>query len=144
MKYFLTLIALFFDTTISFGQNDTIKINSTKFILDRQIEKNDYKTIDTLLKIYRIENGTAKYLLKHYLYKDDGGDCNNLYWNIGTVQIQNDSLIFLTHYLQQRRDPIPEWRKQIYKVSKTGQLKLVFDKFKKYKDETWKKTNFDD
>lgn len=95
---------------------------------------NGLGTQDTLIKMYRIEKGKLKYLLKHYLYSYDG-DCNNLFTDIGTVEVHHDSIIFKTHTIQKRHDPIAEWVKQIYKVRSDGKLILVYNK--EYRNEKW-------
>ena len=129
-KYLFFFVFLLFGE-FAIGQIDTIKISGTKLISTRQKLSNENKTRDTVLNLYRLENRQRKLVKKFYLYKDEGGDCNNLFWNIGTITTQNNSLIFLTRYLQKGHDPIPVLRKRIYQVAKSGELKLLFDKFKK-------------
>ena len=128
IKATLLLILTFVLSTPLFAQTDTITINNQKFITIKQPEKNEFGKTDTVLKFYRIQNGKAKYLLKHYLYRY-GADCNNEFTDIGVYKIQNDSLIFTTEYLQKTgNDPIPERRIQIYKVDAAGKMLKVSDK----------------
>jgi hypothetical protein len=141
-KYLLFFVFLLFGQ-FAIGQIDTIKISGTKLISTRQILSNENKTKDTILYLYRLENRQRKLVKKFYLYKDEGGDCNNLFWNIGTITTQNDSLIFLTRYLQKGHDPIPVIRKRIYHVAKSGELKLLFDKYKKRNDKVWRKVDYE-
>ncbi|MCW3083347.1 MAG: hypothetical protein JWP12_713 [Bacteroidetes bacterium] len=121
-------IIFIFNTVVS-AQTDTIRINGIKFITVKQTVKNidfDDKK-DTVLKFYRMENGKAKYLLSHYLHAYSA-DCNNEFTDIGSYKIQNDSLIFITKYLQKTGlDPIPVMRKQIYKADAKGRLSNIYD-----------------
>ncbi|MBN8837072.1 MAG: hypothetical protein J0I09_07425 [Sphingobacteriia bacterium] len=144
MKIYLTFFALFLFGQFAFGQNDTVVINNTTFITTRKTRENSVGTKDTLILLYRLENGKRKYLLTHYLYAKDA-DCNNVFTDIGTMTVRNDSLIFMKHYLQTKknRDPIPEWRKQIYKVTSTGKLMLLYDKSKK-RNFNWVNSNYND
>ena len=136
---FLTFIVL---VQFANGQVDTINIDNIKLVSARQVVLNENKTKDTILNLYRLENGQRKLAKKFYLHKDEEGDCNNLFWNKGAMTIQNDSIIFLTHYLQKGQDPIPEFRKRIYAVTKTGHLRLLYDKYKKKNDKVWKKVDY--
>lgn len=143
MKTYIFLFTFITLGQFAIGQVDSIKIGNTQFVSARQVISNENKTKDTVLNLYRLENGQRKFVKKFYLHKDEEGDCNNLFWNKGTLTVQNDSLIFLTHYLQKRHDPIPEFRKRIYIVTKTGQLKLLFDKYKKKNDKVWRKVDYE-
>ena len=142
LKLYFIISALLFLSQATFGQRDTISINGVKFLTVRQTLRNDYDTNDTLLKLYRLVNGTLRYVFKHYLYKY-GADAENEYKDIGTIQIHADSIILKTHYLQKGIDPIPEWRKRIYKVTTTGKVILVFDKYKQKNSNIWTKTDFE-
>lgn len=123
------------------AQKDTLVINGFKFVTVIKTEKNEFNVKDTLLKLYRVEDGKAKYLLTHYLYRF-GADCNNEFTDIGTYEIQNDSIIFLTAFLQKTGiDPIPDFRKQIYKVGAGGKLALVYDKEQERYLGKWVDTN---
>ena len=83
-----------------------------------EVVDNEWETKDTINTLIRIENGKLQPILKYYIYKDEGGDCNNLFWDKETMVLDGDSLIFTTHYFQKTGiDPIPEWRKQIYQVN---------------------------
>jgi len=145
MKLNLTSLVLFLFVQITFGQKDTIFINGSKFIAKKQTIKTEYDRRDTLLKLYRVDSGKAKYVLRHYLYKY-GADAENEFEDIGTIQIRGDSLILKTHYLQKGRlrDPIPEWRKRIYRVTSSGELLLLYDKSKNWNSNKWTKTDYFD
>lgn len=117
---------------LSFSQTDNFTIRQTEFVTKKSIVKNDFDRKDTLLKIYRKENGEDKYLLTFYLYRR-GEDCNNSYDDIGKMNIQGDSIIFTSRYLQKGNDPIPESRKRIFVVKDNGKLVLIYDK-EKYKN----------
>lgn len=130
MKLILILSFLLLFITPSFAQTDTILVNGFKFVTVVKTEKNEFrdKGRDTLIKLYRMKYGKAKYLLTHYLYRF-GADCNNEFTDIGTYKIQNDSIVFLTEFLQKTgMDPIPDRQKQIYKVGTGGKLTLIYNK----------------
>ncbi len=134
MKKLISFLFIFFIfNAVTSAQTDTIRINGIKFITVKQTAKNidfDDKK-DTVLKFYRMENGKAKYLLSHYLYAYSA-DFNNEFTDIGSYQIQNDSLIFITKYRQKTGlDPIPVMRRQIYKADVKGKLTKVYDREQK-------------
>jgi hypothetical protein len=133
--YYFFLVFLFFIQR-GFAQRDTIFIHGVQFITLRQAEKTEYDIKDTLLKFYRLENGNVKYLFSHYLCRY-GADCNNEFRDIGTIQVRHDSIILKTHYLQKRNDPIPEWRRRIYKVDNEGKLLLLYDKYRQKDSKKW-------
>ncbi len=141
MKHYLIIAAICFVSQLGFGQKDTVSVNGVKFLTIRQTIKNDFGTKDTLLKLYRLDTPVPKYVLKHYLCRF-GGDAENEFKDIGTIQIYGDSIILKTHYLQHGFDPIPEWRKRIYKVTGSGKLVLLFDKCKQKNSAVWTKTEF--
>lgn len=143
MKQILILSFLLLFGFSSFAQKDTLVINGFKFVTVIKTEKNEFdeKGRDTLMKFFRIENGKAKYLLTHYLYRF-GADCNNEFTDIGTYKIQNDSIVFLTEFSQKTgMDPIPERQKQIYKVGAGGKLTLIYNKQQESYSGKWVDTN---
>jgi len=121
---------LLLTANMALGQIKKLMVNNNEFIIKIKKQKNEWNTYDKVKELYRVEKGKKIYLLKYYEYKDGGGDCNNIYWNEEKMEVKNDSLIFLTHYLQNLNDPIPQWRKQIYQVNKKGKLILVYDKYR--------------
>ncbi|MFD2921101.1 hypothetical protein ACFS6H_15350 [Terrimonas rubra] len=141
MKIVVILISTFFLPLILFCQDRQFVIHNTVFTITADSVKNEWNTYDKINKLYRKENGKLNYLLTYYTYRDEGGDCNNSFWHEETLEIKNDSLVFLTHYYQHTGlDPIPEWRKQIYKVSGQGRLNRVYDKEKYYGRKKWIQT----
>ncbi|MFL5766011.1 MAG: hypothetical protein ACJ77K_18850 [Bacteroidia bacterium] len=111
-----------------FGNNDTIIVNGTQFFFTKGEEKNEFDRFDKFVKMYRIENGKPKYLLKHYTYRSSA-DCNNSFEDIGVYSVHNDSLFFRTEFKQKNGiDPIPTERKQIYIVDASGKLHLLYDR----------------
>ena len=144
MRIYLIYFSFILFEQISFGQTDTFSINNTRFQTSIKTKGNGIGTRDTLLVLYRLENGKRKYLLTHYLFAQDA-DCNNVVTDVGTMTIKNDSIVFTKHYLQtkKRRDPIPEWKKQVYKVTKTGKLILLYNKTKK-RNSSWIQAEYND
>jgi hypothetical protein len=142
MKFHLTFLALILFGHTVCGQRDTILINGMKFLTIKQTVKSEYNKKDTLLKFYGLQNGARQFLFEHYLYRY-GADAENEFKDIGTIQISNDSIILKTHYFQKGNDPIPEWRKRIYKVTSAGKLSLVFDKCRQKNSKKWTTCSID-
>lgn len=141
MKIVVILISTFFLPENLFCQGREFIIHNTVFTITADSVKNEWNTYDKINKLYRKENGKLNYLLTYYTYKDEGGDCNNSFWREETLEIKNDSLVFLTHYYQHTGlDPIPEGRKQIYKVNGQGRLNRVYDKEKYLGRKKWIQT----
>ncbi|MBC7863684.1 MAG: hypothetical protein IAF38_11965 [Bacteroidia bacterium] len=133
-------IFLFFISMSSYGQEikfhsavDTLSINGFSFVFKVQRSYSEYSPMakDTVLLIYRLEKGKEKLLVKHFLYMWSA-DCNNVFRDYGKVEINEDKIILTTDYTQQRSDPIPDYRKRIYKVNEKGQLILLSDKEGRY------------
>lgn len=83
---------------------------------------------DTVVKLYRLDSlGRSKYLLTHTIFQFSG-DCNNIFEDKGSYQIEGDKIIFHTVYWQRGNDPIPTNRKQIYLVKSDGRLIEIYDK----------------
>ncbi len=121
------LLFLFILSCSLSAQTDTVIVKGTKFLTIKRTEKSEYNKKDTVLLVYRLENQAKKLLLKHYLYQWSA-DCNNEFTDKGKMEISGDSIIFTTKFLQKGHDPIPQRRKQIYKVTAKGKLVLIYDK----------------
>lgn len=134
----LYLLILSLLPILSYAQKEKFTINNHEFSISAEVVDNEWDTKDTINRLYRIENGELRPILKYYIYKDGGGDCNNLFWDKETMNVNGDSLIFTTHYFQETGiDPIPEWRKQIYQVNSEGELILIYDRYKYYNFDEW-------
>ncbi len=131
------LVLLLMATLRSEAQTDTLHVNGNTFVTKIKPVWSEYNRMDTVLQLYRIENGKTKYLLSHFMYQWSA-DCNNVFIDHGTMQVKNDSLIFETEYKQKTgMDPIPERRRQIYRVMPDGKVKLVFDRELQRGEEAW-------
>ncbi len=138
IKMLRLLIILIFLSSHTYGQKKSFAINGHQFIFLSKKVKNEWGSFDKIRTLYRIYKNTKKNVLKYYEYQDEGGDCNNLFWNRGRYEIRNDSIIVITHYFQKTgADPIPEWRKQIYRVNRKGDLVVLYDKYKYYQKTVW-------
>jgi hypothetical protein len=111
---------------ISFAQTKKFEINAVQFLSTKQMEKNEYGSKDYYINIYKIVKGKKIFLVKHYTYQY-GVVCNNVFKDIGTIEIKKDSLILKTHFTQKGHDPIPEWEKKIYSVKRNGEVVLVYN-----------------
>lgn len=125
-------------SAVAMARTDTLHINGSTFITVIKVsQKTEYGKRDTLLDLYRLENGKPKYLLQHTLYSY-GADCNNEVTTKGTYKIQHDSIIF-TSIIQQKTglDPLPDAQQQIYTVDEHGKLRLIACREKKHRSGTW-------
>jgi hypothetical protein len=128
MKFFFTIAILLLCNNI-FAQQKTFNINNVKFFTIKKNEKTEYDCNDKFVNIYYSLKGKKQFLCKYYTYRY-GADCNNVFTDIGTIEIKNDRLILKTHFKQKGKlhDPIPDWEKRIYKVYKNGKVLLVYNK----------------
>jgi hypothetical protein len=129
MKTGFLLLILLLGLQRLVGQHDILYLsgNGYSYSIVTQTQSNEWGSKDTLVKMYRLENGVKKYLLTHYLYRYSA-DCNNTFTDIGTIEYFKDRVIFDTQYIQKGSDPIPEAQKQIYNIDNRGRLLLVSDK----------------
>lgn len=133
----LMLVLFLFIAANAGAKTDTLRINGATFVTEIKPAWSEYNRMDTVMRLYRIENGKAKYLLKHFTYQWSA-DCNNEFIDHGKLEIKNDSLIFHTEYTQKTgMDPIPERRKQIYKVMPDGKIFLIYDRELQRGGEEW-------
>lgn len=140
-NYFFILIITLFINFLN-AQIDTIIVNNYEFEVRTDVLENEWGTKDTIQNLYRLESENEKRILMFYKFKDEGGDCNNQFWNRESMEIVGDSILFTTHYFQKTGiDPIPEWRKQIYIVKNDGKLVLTYDKIKYYNGSNWVENN---
>lgn len=130
--FFLLLIII--TSTFVFGQTKTFKIHNNTFTIKSEKVSNEWKTKDDLRKVYL----NQQLVLMYYAYKDEGGDCNNLFWDKEWLNVKDNTIVIFTHHFQKRTDPITEWEKKIFMVSKNGQLKLIKHLYKKYGATDWK------
>lgn len=136
--FFLLVATLSMEAKIL--RTDTIIVNKTKFLFVKSTRvTDDYPDkLDTIVRVYRIENDSRKYLLTHTLYTWSG-DCNSVFEDHGRFSIQGDSIIFTTEYEVERDKNfgLPYSRKQIYHVKDDGKMILVYDR-SEMEDGTWK------
>lgn len=141
MKFRIAIALLMSLSFTSFGQSKKINIKGHRFLVrELQVpsEAEGSKTQDTLLRFYRLEAGKPIYLHQHYRYKDEGGDCNNLFWDIGSYAISGDTIRFTTQHCQKTGlDPITEWEQQVYHIDPKGNLVLIREHYKEKGDTTW-------
>jgi hypothetical protein len=124
-------------STHAYAQQKSFIINGISFITTKHTEKNDYETKDYYINLYKIVKGKKQFFLKFYTYQF-AVDCNNVFKDIGKIEIKKDSLILKTHYTQKGHDPIPEWEKTIYIIETSGKIKFISTKT--YKDGFWQAT----
>ena len=133
-----SLIILVLFPILSNAQNERFTVNNFEFEIESDVVANEWESMDTIQKLYRVEDSDRHYVLEYYPYKDEGGDCNNLFWYKEAMEVDGDSIVFTIHYFQKTGiDPIPEWRKQIYVVNDDGLLILTYDKYKYYNSSEW-------
>jgi hypothetical protein len=142
MKKYITIILFTFFYLNTQAQQKSFVIKNYTFATKEKMVKNEWKTKDKIEEIYLVKKGIKTNVLEYYKYKDEGGDCNNLFWEKGSMQVKHDSIIILTHYFQKTNlDPLPEWNKKIYKINEKGKFTLIFDKVKYYYKTKWVENN---
>lgn len=138
IKQTVSIIMLLLAAKYTCAQSKKLTVLNTNFEIETQYIQNEWQTTDTVNVIYELVNGNRTYMLNYYTFKDNGGDCNNLFWDKSKLEVQNDSLVFSTQYFQKTGlDPIPEFRKQIFIVTKDGRVDKIFDKYKYRNKDTW-------
>lgn len=139
MKKTLTLIALIFTCISAFAQTEQFKIYDHTFIIKTKKVNNEWETKDDVRELYIKENGAEKLVLTYFAYKDEGGDCNNLFWDKEWLNVKGNTIIVTTHHFQKTGlDPITEWEKRTFTVSKNGKVELTEHLLKKYGSTEWK------
>lgn len=143
MKLFFSFVFAFVASTVLQAKilsSDTIVINQTKFLFVKSTRiTEDYPNkLDTILWVYRVKNGSRKYLLTHTIYTWSG-DCNSVFEDHGSFSIQGDSVIFTTVFDVERDKNfgLPYQQKQVYTVKDDGKMILVFDK-SEMEDGVWR------
>lgn len=138
-KLYLLFLLLSVMCNIAFGQAKKIKINQHTFIIKKEKIKNEWDTKDDKRNVYLIENGTEKLVLTYFAYKDEGGDCNNLFWDKEWLEVTNNKFIVTTRHFQKTGlDPITEWEKKTFMVEKDGSLQITKHLYKKAGSHEWK------
>lgn len=139
MKLKALLLFFIMISSISvFGQTQTFKISNQTFIIKNKKVSNEWKTKDDVRSLYIKENGKEKLVVTYYAYKDEGGDCNNLFWDKEWLKAKGNTIVITTHHFQKRSDPITEWEKKTFTVSKNGEVELTEHLFKKHRSTEWK------
>ncbi|UIR57339.1 hypothetical protein LZQ00_05855 [Sphingobacterium sp. SRCM116780] len=133
---FLFLILTSF--SIVFGQTKIFKVSNQTFIIKNKKVNNEWESKDDARELYIKANGKEKLVLTYYAYKDEGGDCNNLFWDEERLKVQGNKIIITTQHFQKRMDPITEWEKKTFTVSKNGEVELTAHLFKKLGSHEWK------
>ena len=122
----------------AFAQQKTFSIQQHSFIIKNKKVKNEWETTDEARALCRIVNGRPEQVLTFYAYKDEGGDCNNLFWDREWLKVQGNDIVITTRHFQKRNDPIPEWERRIYTVRKDGKVVLTTHHYKMGGDKQWK------
>lgn len=139
IKKLLSTVPLFMVACTLCAQVKSMTINSQSFIVKSKKNANEWNTEDHVRELYIIKNGRQQYVLAYYPYKDGGGDCNNLFWTKENMKVKNNTITITTHHFQKTgRDPITEWEKKVFTVSKNGEVELTKQLYKKYGSDQWK------
>ncbi len=138
IKIQLSIIFFFAATCVVSGQSKTFKVEAQTFVTQTKNIDNEWNTKDEIKELYILKNGKPRYVLAYYPYKDDGGDCNNLFWTKEWLTVKANTIVVTTrHYQKTGRDPITEWEKKIFMVSKNGEVALKEQFYKKYGSTQW-------
>ena len=115
------------------------KIATHQYRVESKKIKNEWNTKDEIKELYLVNKGDKEKVLSYYAYKDEGGDCNNLFWDKATLNIKGNSLIVTVHHFQKTGiDPITEWEQITYRVNVNGKPELVAHLYKKFGSNEWK------
>lgn len=134
------LVFLISTSAIALGQTENFKIQDIKFAIKTKTVTNEWKTQDILKEVYAIENVNEKLVLSYFAYKDEGGDCNNLFWDKEWMNIKGKKIIVTTHHFQKMSDPITEWERKTFTINKNREVELTQHLFKKYGSTEWKES----
>lgn len=137
MKKYVLLIAVLPLTGIAFGQKK-FTVNKQAFFIKNKKADNEWGTKDDVQELYIQQKGKAKLVVTYYAFKDEGGDSNNLFWDKEWLKVKGNTIIITTHHFQKTGiDPITEWEKKTFTVSKNGEVELTEHLFKKRGSNTW-------
>lgn len=138
LKIFL-LISLLSTFVVTFGQTKNFKIHNHQFVIKTKKVNNEWETKNIVKEVYIKENGNEKLILTYFAYKDEGGDSNNLFWYKESLKVKSNTIIITTHHFQKTGlDPITEWEKKTFIVSRNGEVEVTEHLFKKYGSNEWK------
>ncbi len=138
IKILLSIIFFFAATCIVSAQAKTFKVNAQTFVTQIKKVDNEWNTKDEIKELYILKKGKPQYVLAYYPYKDEGGDCNNLFWTKEWLTVKSNTIVVTTRHFQKTgRDPITEWEKKIFTVSKNGEVELTDHLYKKYRSTQW-------
>jgi len=139
MKNLLTLTAILFIHVFTFAQTKKFKIRNTSFIIKSETVSNEWESKDEVRHLLIRKNGSEKLVLTYFAYKDEGGDCNNLFWYKEWLKVKDKKNILYRHYFQKTGlDPITEWEKKTFTINKNDELELTEHLFKKIGSNEWK------
>jgi len=115
------------------------KIGKNQYRIEGKKIANEWNTKDELKELYLVNKGRKEKVLSYYTYKDEGGDCNNLFWNKATLKVKSDTLIVtVQHFQKTGLDPITEWEKITYRINADGKAKVIAHLYKMFGSNEWK------
>ncbi|GEM_PF-1258300 len=115
------------------------KIGKNQYRIESKKIANEWNTKDELKELYLVIKGRKEKVLSYYAYKDEGGDCNNLFWNKASLKIKSDTLIVTVHHFQKTGiDPITEWEQITYRINANGKPELIAHLYKMFGSNEWK------
>lgn len=130
MRTYVLIFGIVFFLNSTGAAQDTLLIRHTTFIVERYDRPSEeYTGQDTLIRLYRLENGAKKYLLSHVIYQQTA-DCNSVFTDYGRYEVRGDSLIFFTDYTfdSSSNFGLPLSRVQAFLVTDNGRLIEVYDR----------------
>lgn len=115
------------------------KIGKNQYRIESKKIANEWNTKDELKELYLVNKGRKEKVLSYYAYKDEGGDCNNLFWNRATINVMSDSLIItVQHFQKTGLDPITQWEQITYRIKADGKAKVIAHLYKMFGSNEWK------
>lgn len=122
MKTRFLFVCFYLLAAVSFGQNNSTAIGSKTFEFKKVLVENENGDSAEQVEIYN--NGLK--VLSHTISLIEG-DCNSESVQLGSYEIQNNTLILYSYWTRTGDAPASPYgfRKQLYSVNEKGQLLLV-------------------
>lgn len=137
IKIALGILLLF--SSWSVQAQSKFKIGKNQYRIESKRIANDWNTKDELKEPYLVNKSKKEKVLSYYAYKDEGGDCNNLFWNKAMLKIKSDTLIIkVQHFQKTGLDPITEWEKITYRINADGKAEVIAHLYKMFGSNEWK------
>jgi hypothetical protein len=112
---------------ISKSQTDSLRINATWFMFEREAVMNQFNRFDTLLNVYRNFHGQDEFLLKAYLHRESENETNT-FVDKGFYQVRMDTIFFYTDFLEENPSSYGDLAAiKIFHIDYNSVLNLIYE-----------------